>query len=59
MKKALVDLVDFASLAPIAMIYNAVAREWGGLYGVSSAIVLLIPVSVAWHYFYLRVRSND
>lgn len=59
MKKALVDVVGFASLVPIAMLYTAVEREWGGLYGLLAAAVLLVPVSAAWHYFYSMVRRND
>lgn len=59
MKKVLVDLIGFASLVPIAMIYNVIEPEWGGVYGVLAATVLLIPVSIAWHYFHSRVRQND
>lgn len=59
MKKVLVDLVGFASLVPISMLYNAVEREWGGFYGVLAAAAVLIPVSVTWHYFHSRVQPND
>jgi hypothetical protein len=59
MKKVLVDLIGFASLVPIAMLYDAVDREWGGFSGMTAAIMLLVPVSLAWRYFYLRVRSDD
>ena len=58
-EKVMVDLVGFASLVPIAMLYNWVEREWGGLYAMLAAAVLLIPVSVVWRYYYLLIRRND
>jgi 4-amino-4-deoxy-L-arabinose transferase-like glycosyltransferase len=56
MKKVLVDLVGFASLIPICLLYRFAERAWGDVYAVLACLVMLAPVSIAWQYFYARVR---
>jgi hypothetical protein len=57
-KKILVDLIGYSALIPISVLYNYAEKVYGGYVAVLLACCALLPVAVAWHHYYAKVRRD-
>ena len=57
-RRLLVDVVGYASLIPIFVLYNHLERNHSGYVAVIVALLAFLPVAAVWHHFYGRFSEN-
>ena len=57
-KPLLVDVVGYATLVPIFMLYNHLERTYDGYVAVIVAVVAFLPVAAVWHFYYAKYSDR-
>ena len=58
-KRLLVDVVGYATLIPLFLLYNHLERTYNGYVAVIVATVAFLPVAVVWHYYYAKYSEQN
>jgi hypothetical protein len=57
-KRLLVDMVGYASLIPLFMLYEALKRACEDMRAVVLTVIVFLPIAVVWQHYYAKYSGE-